>query len=151
MKEKYMKSAIEQAKIAELNGDVPIGCVIVKEGKVVGRGYNTRHKNKQAIGHAEINAIIDANNNLGHWMLDDCEMYVTLEPCQMCCGAIIQARIKKVFYGASDEKAGCVSSHINMLDYSNFNHKVEYEGRILEGESKELIKTFFKNLRKRGV
>ncbi len=147
MEIKYMKEALSLALNAYNNGDIPVGCIIVKDNTIVGKGYNTRHITSQTVDHAEINAIKDANKVLGTWILEDCEMYVTLEPCQMCCGAIIQSRIKKVYFGAKDYKSGCIVSHLNMLDYDFFNHKVEYQGNILEEESSVLLKTFFKELR----
>lgn len=149
MKKKFMEEAIEEAKKALQNGDVPIGCVIVKDNKIVGRGYNTRNKFNSSIGHAEINAIADANKNLENWVLNECELYVTIEPCQMCSGAIIQSRIKKVYYGAPDLKAGCVDSLYNLLDDERFNHQVEHESGILEKECSKLVKEFFIQLRRK--
>ncbi len=149
MKEYFMNKALELAKTAYNNGDIPIGCVIVKDGEIVGKGYNTRHQSRLTAGHAEMNAIKDANKRLDAWILDDCEMYVTLEPCQMCCGAILQSRMKKVYFGALDDKSGCIVSNINLFDYQDFNHSVEYEGNILTDESSVLIKKFFKELRQR--
>ncbi|MFV0425253.1 MAG: nucleoside deaminase [Bacilli bacterium] len=144
----FMNEAIIEAKKALKNNDVPIGCVIVKDNKIIGRGYNTRNKLKSSIGHAEINAIIDANKNLDNWVLENCELYVTIEPCQMCSGAIIQSRIKKVYFGARDPKAGCVVSLYNLFNEKLFNHQVEYEEGILKEECSKLVKDFFKSLRR---
>lgn len=149
MKEKYMQEALKQAYLALENDDVPIGCVIVKDNEIVGRGFNTRNNLNSAIGHAEINAIVDANKNLGNWILEDCELYVTIEPCQMCSGAIIQSRIKKVYYGAPDLKAGCVDSLYRLLDDDRFNHQVEHEGGILQFECSSIVKNFFVELRRK--
>lgn len=149
MKELYMQEAIKEAIKSLEFDDVPIGCVIVKDDVIVGRGYNTRNDQNSSIGHAEINAITDANKTLGNWVLEDCELYVTIEPCQMCTGAIIQSRIKKVYFGANDKKAGCVTSLYKMFDDTRFNHQVLYEGNILEEECSVLVKNFFKELRRR--
>ncbi len=149
MKEFYMQEAIKEAKKSLEFDDVPIGCVIVKDDVIVGRGYNTRNDQNSSIGHAEINAITAANKTLGNWVLEDCELYVTIEPCQMCTGAIIQSRIKKVYFGANDKKAGCVTSLYKMFDDTRFNHQVLYEGNILEEECSVLVKNFFKELRRR--
>lgn len=145
--EKFMKIAIDEALISYSNGDVPVGCVIVKKGEVVARGHNTRYKDNSSIGHAEINAIINANKNLGNWVLEDCEMYVTVEPCQMCAGAILQSRIPKLVYGTKDGKAGCVDSLYNLLSDERFNHQVDVYSGVLEDECKGLMKQFFKELR----
>lgn len=145
--EKYMKEALRQAeKAAQLN-EVPIGCVIVYQGKIIGRGYNRRKVDKNTLSHAELNAIRKASKKLGDWRLDDCEMYVTLEPCQMCSGAIVQARIKKVYIGCMNPKAGCAGSIFNLLQVEEFNHMVEIEQGILEEECSSLLKKFFKELR----
>ncbi len=149
MKEFYMSEAIKEANKSLMHGDVPIGCVIVLNDKIIGRGYNTRNNLNSSIGHAEINAINDANKTLNNWVLEDCELYVTIEPCQMCSGAIIQSRIKKVYFGAPDYKAGCVVSLYNLFDDTRFNHQVEYEHGILEEECSNLVKNFFKDLRRR--
>jgi len=145
--EKYMKDAIRQAKKAQAMGEVPIGCVIVYNNEVIGRGYNRRITDKTALAHAEITAIKRACKKMGDWRLDDCEMYVTLEPCQMCAGAIVQSRIKKVYIGAMNPKAGCAGSILDLLHEPRFNHQVEVEVGLLGEESSNLLKEFFKNLR----
>ncbi|MBE5940651.1 MAG: nucleoside deaminase [Lachnospiraceae bacterium] len=146
-KEKYMREALRLAKKAYKLGDVPIGCVIVYEGKIIGRGYNRRNADKNTLSHAELNAIKKASKVIGDWRLDDCEMYVTLEPCQMCAGAIVQSRIKKVYMGAMNPKAGCAGSILNLLQVEKFNHQVETEEGILEEQCSNLLKEFFKDLR----
>lgn len=147
--ERYMKAAIKQAKKAEKLDEVPIGCVIVYHGKIIARGYNRRNIDKNTLSHAELNAIKKASNRLGDWRLDDCEMYVTLEPCQMCAGAIVQSRIKKIYIGSMNPKAGSAGSVINLLQVKEFNHQVEIESGILQEECSEMLSDFFKNLRKR--
>ena len=144
---KFMKEAIRQAKKAAAIGEVPIGCVIVYEGKIIGRGYNRRMADKSALAHAEISAIKKANKALGDWRLDDCEIYITLEPCQMCAGAIVQSRIRKVFIGAMNPKAGCAGSILNLLEEPRFNHMCTVERGILGEECSDLLTVFFKNLR----
>lgn len=146
-KEKYMREAIRQAKKADKIDDVPIGCVIVYEDKIIARGYNRRNADKNTLSHAELNAIKKASRVLGDWRLEDCEMYVTLEPCQMCAGAIVQSRIKKVYIGCMNPKAGCAGSVLNLLNVQSFNHQVEMETGILEEECSMLLKEFFKRLR----
>ena len=146
-KEKYMKMAIVQAKKAERLDEVPIGCVIVHDGMVVGRGYNRRNIDRNTLSHAELNAIKKASKKLGDWRLDDCEMYVTTEPCQMCAGAIVQARIKKVYIGCMNPKAGCAGSILNILQVDKFNHQVEIESGILKDECSSLLTNFFRKLR----
>lgn len=148
-KEDYMKQAIRQARIALKYDEVPIGCVIVSEGKIIGRGYNRRNTDRSTLAHAELTAIKRAAKVLGDWRLDGCEMYVTLEPCQMCAGAIVQARIKKVFIGCMNPKAGCAGSILNLLEQPAFNHQVEIEKGILESTCSNLLKNFFKELRKK--
>ncbi len=145
--EKYMRAALKQAKKANDNGDVPIGCVIVREGKIIARGYNRRNKDRQSLAHAEIIAIRKASKIVGDWRLEDCKMYVTLEPCQMCSGAIVQARIPEVVIGCMNPKAGCAGSIINLLDMKEFNHQVEVRRGVLESECSELLTSFFKELR----
>ena len=142
-----MKEAIKQAKKAEKIYETPIGAVIVKDGKILARGYNKRETNSNSLCHAEIIAINKACKKLGDWRLEGCELYVTLEPCPMCAGAIIQSRIEKVFFGAYDTKAGCAGSKINMFEKNIFNHNVEVVGGILQKECAEILKLFFKNLR----
>lgn len=145
--EKYMRQAIRLAKKAAENGDVPIGCVIVYGEKVIARGYNRRNADKTTLAHAEILAIKKASKYLGDWRLEDCTMYVTLEPCQMCAGAIVQARIPKVVIGCMNPKAGCAGSIINLLDIKQFNHQVEIVRGVLEEECSTLMKDFFVWLR----
>jgi tRNA(adenine34) deaminase len=147
--EKYMKQAIRLAgKAAEL-GEVPIGCVIEYQGKVIGRGYNRRTTDKSTLAHAEIIAIKKACKKMGDWRLEDCTMYVTLEPCQMCAGAIVQARVKKVVIGCMNPKAGCAGSILNVLQMDEFNHQVELERGVSEEECSQMLTSFFKNLRKK--
>lgn len=147
--EKYMKQAIKLAKKAWKIEEVPIGCVIVHEGKVIGRGYNRRTTDKNPLAHAELIAIKKASKKLGDWRLEDCTLYVTLEPCQMCSGAIVQARVKKVVVGCMNPKAGCAGSILNLLQVDQFNHQVELETGILEEECSEMMKSFFKELREK--
>lgn len=148
--EKYMKQAINQAKKAADIEEVPIGCVIVYNDKIVARGYNRRRVDKNTLSHAELNAIKKASKVLGDWRLDDCEMYVTLEPCQMCAGAIVQSRIRKVYIGCMNPKAGCAGSIMNLLQVEKFNHQVEIEKGILEDECSTMLKDFFRKLRSKG-
>lgn len=145
--EKYMKAAIRQAKKAYAIGDVPIGCVIVYENKIIARGYNKRNKNKTTLAHAEILAIAKASKIIGDWRLENCTLYVTLEPCQMCAGAIVQARIPRVVIGTMSPKAGCAGSVINLLEMEEFNHQVEVERNVLEEECSAMLTSFFKELR----
>ena len=145
--EKYMKAAISQAKKALKLNEVPIGCIIVHNDKIIGRGYNRRNTDKTALGHAEITAIRKASKYLGDWRLEQCTMYITLEPCQMCSGAIVQARIPTVIIGAMNPKAGCAGSIINLLQMQQFNHQVEIEKGILEEECTSLLTSFFRELR----
>lgn len=147
--EKFMKEAIRQAKKAEKIDEVPIGCVIVHEGKIIARGYNRRNTDKNTLAHAELSAIRKASKKLGDWRLEGCTMYVTLEPCQMCAGAIVQARIDKVVIGSMNPKAGCAGSILNLLQVSAFNHQVEIERGVLEEECSLMLSNFFKNLRER--
>lgn len=146
--EKYMKMAITQAKKAAKNGDVPIGCVIVYEDKVIARGYNKRNLKKTTLAHAELLAIEKASKALGDWRLEGCTMYVTLEPCQMCAGAIVQARLDKVVIGCMNQKAGCAGSIFNLLQEERFNHQVEIERSTLEAECSSMLSEFFKELRR---
>ena len=148
-KEKFMKEAIRQARKAERIDEVPIGCVIVYEGKIIARGYNRRNIDKNTLAHAELSAIKKASKKLGDWRLEGCTMYVTLEPCQMCAGAIVQARIDKVVIGSMNPKAGCAGSVLNLLQISAFNHQVEIERGFLEEECSLMLSAFFKNLRER--
>ena len=148
--EKYMKEALKQAKKAYELGEVPIGCVIVYQGKIVGRGYNRRNTDKNTLAHAEITAINKASKKIGDWRLEGCTLYVTLEPCQMCAGAIVQARNTRVVMGSMNPKAGCAGSVLNILDMPAFNHQVEAVRGILAQECETLLKTFFKELRLRN-
>lgn len=147
---KYMKKALAQAKCAIKLGEVPIGCVIVCDGKVVGRGYNRRNTKKTTLAHAEITAIDKASKKLGDWRLEGCTMYVTLEPCQMCSGAIVQSRIDRVVIGAMNPKAGCAGSIFNLLNRPEFNHQVEITYDVCSEMSTEILQMFFKDLRKRN-
>ena len=147
--EKYMKEAIKQAKKAYTLGEVPIGCVIVYEDKIIGRGYNRRTIDKNTIAHAEMMAIKKASKKMDDWRLEDCTMYVTLEPCQMCSGAIVQSRMKKVVVGCMNPKAGCAGSILNLLHMEEFNHQVELEIGVLEEECSTLVRNFFKELREK--
>ncbi|MBQ3548057.1 MAG: nucleoside deaminase [Clostridia bacterium] len=146
MNREFMQMAILEAEKAAKMGEVPVGAVIVKNGEVIATGYNQREKKQNALSHAEIEAINTACQKLGTWRLDDCEMYVTLEPCPMCAGAIINARIKTVIFGAYDSKMGCMDSVINLCDYP-FNHRPEIYGGIMEDECLVILQNFFKNLR----
>lgn len=146
MDKKFMQRAIKLAHIAMSQGEVPVGAVIVKNGEIIGEGYNMREQKQNPLSHAEIEAINNASKKLGLWRLDNCEMYVTLEPCPMCTGAIINSRIKTVIFGAYDKNAGSMDSVINLCDYP-YNHKVEIYGGICEDECTEILQKFFKNLR----
>lgn len=145
-----MKEALKQAKKAEEIGEVPIGCVIVYEDKIIGRGYNRRNSKKSTLAHAELIAIDKASNKMGDWRLEDCIIYVTLEPCQMCAGAIVQSRMKKIVIGAMNPKAGCAGSTLNLLQMEEFNHQVEIVTGVLEMESSAILQKFFKDLRQRN-
>ena len=145
--EKYMKAAIREAKKAYALEEVPIGCVIVYEDKIIGRGYNRRMVDHSALAHAEIAAIKKACKRMGDWRLEDCTMYVTLEPCQMCAGAIVQSRMKKVVIGSMNPKAGCAGSVLNLLQMAQFNHQVEIERGVLEEECSTMLSGFFRELR----
>lgn len=144
---KYMKQAVRLAKKAAANGDVPIGCVIVQDGKVIARGYNRRNVDRTTLAHAEILAIKKASKIIGDWRLENCTMYITLEPCQMCAGAIVQARIPRCVIGCMNPKAGCAGSVINILDIKEFNHQVEVKKGVLEEECSSMMKNFFVKLR----
>lgn len=147
--ERFMKEAIRQAKKAEAIGDVPIGCVIVCDGKIIARGYNKRNKNKTVLAHAELLAMSKACKKTGDWRLEDCTMYITLEPCQMCAGAIVQARMGRVVIGAMNPKAGCAGSVLNLLEMPEFNHQVQVERGVLGEECSRMLTEFFKELRSR--
>ena len=145
--EKYMKEAIRQAKKAYAIREVPIGCVIVYKDKIVGRGYNRRTTDHNTLAHAELIAIKKAGKKLGDWRLEDCTMYVTLEPCQLCAGAVVQSRLKRVVVGCMNPKAGCAGSILNLLQMDAFNHQAELTTGVLEEECSRLMKDFFKDLR----
>ncbi len=145
----YMEKAIELASKAILTADIPVGCVIVEKstGNIIGEGYNTKERDNSPLGHAEINAIQDATKNLGTWRLSGCVLYVTLEPCPMCCGAIINSRLDRVVFGADDEKTGCLKSVMNMFEFP-FNHKPFMKSGVLKDECSKILSDFFENLRK---
>lgn len=147
---KYMRTALQQAKKALLLGEVPIGCVIVYEDKIIARGYNRRNTDKNTLAHAELTAIRRASKKIGDWRLEDCTLYVTLEPCQMCSGAIVQARIPQVVIGCMNPKAGCAGSILNLLQMPEFNHQVQITRGVLEEECSMILKQFFKDLRIRN-
>ena len=147
--EKYMREAIRQAKKAYKLDDTPIGCVIVHDGRIIGRGYNRRNTDKSPLAHAEITAIKKASKKLGDWRLEECTLYVTLEPCQMCAGAIIQSRVTRVVVGCMNPKAGCAGSVLNLLDVKAFNHQAELTTGVLEEECSALMTGFFKELREK--
>ena len=147
--EKYMREAIKQARKAAKIDEVPIGCIIVYDGKIIARGYNRRNTDKSTLAHAEIIAIRKAAKVIGDWRLEDCTMYITLEPCPMCAGAIVQARIPRVVVGAMNPKAGCAGSVINLLQMDGFNHKAELTSGVLVDECRTMLQDFFKEMRKR--
>lgn len=147
--EKYMKAAIREAKKAYALEEVPIGCVIVQNDKIIARGYNRRNTDKNTLAHAELLAIKKASRKTGDWRLEDCTMYVTLEPCQMCAGAIVQCRMGKVVVGSMNPKAGCAGSVLNLLQMKEFNHQVELERGVLEEECSVMLSDFFRELRKK--
>lgn len=146
---KYMKEAVRQAKKAYKIGEVPIGCVIVYEGLVIGRGYNRRTIDKNPLAHAELSAIRKASKKMGDWRLEGCTMYVTLEPCQMCAGAIVQSRMDRVVVGCMNPKAGCAGSILNLLEMKEFNHQVELTTGVLKEECSQMMKQFFRELREK--
>lgn len=146
---KFMKEAIKQAKKAYALEEVPIGCVITYQNKIIGRGYNRRTTDRNPLAHAELLAIRKASKKMNDWRLEDCTMYVTLEPCQMCSGAIIQSRIKRVVVGCMNPKAGCAGSILNMLEMKEFNHQAELTTGVLEEECSIMMKQFFKELREK--
>jgi len=147
--EKYMKAALREAKKAYKLEEVPIGCVIVQGDKIIARGYNRRNTDKNTLAHAEMSAIRKASKKTGDWRLEDCTMYVTLEPCQMCAGAIVQSRLGKVVIGSMNPKAGCAGSVINLLQMKQFNHQVEMVTGVLEGECSTMLSGFFQELREK--
>lgn len=145
--EQYMELAMEQAKKAEEKGEVPIGAIIVKNNEIIASGYNLRETLQTTNSHAELLAIQAANEAIGSWRLEECTLYVTLEPCPMCAGAILQARIPRVVYGASDPKAGCAGTLYNLLQDQRFNHQTEVISGVLEKETSELLSDFFRKIR----
>ncbi|MDO4475447.1 MAG: tRNA adenosine(34) deaminase TadA [Lachnospiraceae bacterium] len=147
--EKFMKEAMRQAKKAEKLDEVPIGCVIVQDETIIARGYNRRNTDHSTTSHAEMTAIRKAGKRLGDWRLEDCTIYITLEPCQMCAGAIVQARIKRAVIGSMNAKAGCAGSVYNLLEEPRFNHQVEVERGVMEGECSCMLSSYFKDLRRR--
>ena len=147
--EKYMKDALREAKKAYKLDEVPIGCVIVQNDKIIARGYNRRNTDKNTLAHAEMSAIKKASKKTGDWRLEDCTMYVTLEPCQMCAGAIVQSRLGKVVIGSMNPKAGCAGSVINLLQMKQFNHQVEMVTGVLEEECSTMLSGFFQELREK--
>ena len=148
--QKFMREAIKLAKKAYQLGEVPIGCVIVFENRIIGRGYNRRNTDKNTLAHAEISAINKASKKMGDWRLEGCTLYVTLEPCQMCAGAIVQSRITEVVMGSMNPKAGCGGSVLNILQMEEFNHQAIVRRGILENECSQILKEFFKDLRQRN-
>ena len=146
----YMKAALKQAEKAIALGEVPIGAVIVENGRIIGRGYNRRNTDHTTLAHAEITAIRKANRKVGDWRLEGCTLYVTLEPCQMCAGALVQSRIDKVVIGASSFKSGCGGTLLNILQNEAFNHQVEVVSGLMQEECTEILQRFFKDLRKRN-
>ncbi len=147
--ERFMRAAMREAKKAEALMEVPIGCVIVYEGKIIARGYNRRNTDHNTLAHAETCAIRKAAKKLGDWRLEDCTLYVTLEPCPMCAGAIVQARVTNCVIGCMNPKAGCAGSVTNLLEMSGFNHRVNVRRGILENECSEMLSAFFRELRER--
>ncbi|MBQ6442324.1 MAG: tRNA adenosine(34) deaminase TadA [Lachnospiraceae bacterium] len=145
--EKYMKEALKEAKKAFALREVPIGCVIVQNDRIIARGYNRRNTDKNVLAHAELAAIRKADKKTGDWRLEDCTLYVTLEPCQMCAGAIVQSRIPEVVIGAKNPKAGCAGSILNLLQMKEFNHQARLIEGVLEEECSEMLKAFFRELR----
>lgn len=146
----FMKEALKEAKKAFNKKEIPVGCVIVLDDQIIARGHNLRQTKKSVLGHAEIIAIQKANKKLDAWILENCTMYVTLEPCSMCAGAILQSRIKRLVFGAHEPKHGACGSIINLLDNNEFNHQVEITSNILENESSILLKNFFQILRQKN-
>ncbi len=149
IQEKFMKAALREAKKAYQIDEVPIGCVIVRDDKIIARGYNRRNIDKNTLAHAELTAIRKASKKTGDWRLEDCTMYITLEPCQMCAGAIVQSRMKEVVIGANNPKAGCAGSVLNLLQVAQFNHQVQIVRGILEEECSVMLSQFFSELREK--
>lgn len=150
MKEEFMKEALKEAEKALKKEEVPVGAVIVKDGRIIARAHNLKESKKSSIKHAEILAIEKACKKLKAWRLEDCEMYVTLEPCPMCAGALVNSRIKKIYIGTEDAKTGACGSKLNLLNDFELNHKVEVEKNILKDDCEKILKDFFKYLRKRN-
>ena len=146
--ETYMKEALKEARKAYKKLEIPVGAVIIKDGEIIARGHNVKEEKKDTTKHAEILAIQKASKKLDNWRLNDCEMYITLEPCPMCAGAIIQSRIKKVYIGAMDEKTGACGSVLNLFKDYKFNHTVDVEAGLLKEECEKMLKSFFVELRK---
>ncbi|MCI8410634.1 MAG: nucleoside deaminase [Lachnospiraceae bacterium] len=146
---KFMREAIKQAKKAYAIEEVPIGCVIVHEDTIIARGYNKRNTKKNTLAHAEMIAIEKACKKLGDWRVEDCTMYITLEPCPMCAGAIVQARIPRVVIGTRNKKAGCAGSVLNLLQVQEFNHQVDLTEGVLQEECSQMMKNFFREMRKK--
>lgn len=146
----YMKEALKEAEKAKSFDEVPIGAIIVHDNEIIARGRNQRELEQITLSHAELYAIEEANKKIGSWRLEECTLYVTLEPCVMCAGAIVQSRIKRVVYGASDPKGGCAGTLMNLLEEPRFNHQVEWEKGVLENDCKHILQEFFKDLRKRN-
>ena len=146
--EKYMRAAIEQAKMAEEQDEVPVGAIVVYNDEIIGAGFNYKENTQNPIDHAEIRAIKQAAEKIGSWRLIDCDIFITLEPCPMCAGAIVQSRIRSVYFGAYDPKAGCGGSILNILEEPRFNHRCEFKGGILEEECAFLLKNYFAKKRK---
>ncbi len=147
--ERFMRAALKQAKKAFEKGEVPVGAVIVKDGKIIARGRNTKESTKNALAHAEINCILKAQKKLNDWRLNECEMYVTMEPCPMCAGAILNSRLKKLYYSTPDYKAGCVDTLYSLLSDRRFLWQTETKGGILQNECLLLLQNFFKQVRKK--
>ena len=147
--EKFMREAIRQAKKAYALDEVPIGCVIVYEGKIIARGYNRRNTDKNTLSHAELIAIKKASRKLGDWRLEGCTMYITLEPCQMCAGAMVQARVTEAVIGSMNPKAGCAGSVLNILEMEGFNHQVNVRRGVMEEECSRMLISFFRELREK--
>ena len=147
--EKFMKAALKQAQKAYAIDEVPIGCVIVQNGHIIARGYNRRNIDMNTLAHAELSAIRKTRKKTSDWRLEDCTMYVTLEPCQMCAGAIVQSRMKRVVIASMNAKAGCAGSVLNLLQMQQFNHQVEITQGVLEEECSRMLSSFFRELRER--
>jgi len=145
----YMKKALHQAKRAMALGEVPIGCVILYQGRIIGRGFNLRKSKHTTLAHAELTAIRQACRHIGDWRLEGCTMYVTLEPCQMCAGAIVQSRLDRVVIGTDNPKAGCAGSILNLLQMKEFNHQVEITRGVLKEPCSEILQEFFRQMRER--